>query len=776
MKKLITLIIIQFVVTAGAFGQNSFKKHYTIAGAYLDIDASVDNILQTSDQGYLMSGYIDDNVGNLLGFLLKVDEKGTKEWERFYYDFVFNHVVESGDNGFFVFGSQTSWSIGSSVTKFNSQGDVLWSKIVPNAAAGYSIDINQLNSDIIFSCSGGGGGNKLVCMDSVGNVRWAKSGIGRAASTLDGGYVFATESGGVINFIKYNAIGDTVWTKNYNDASWAFFYLTEVRRTLDGGFIIGGIVGADGCLIRTDSVGDTTWAKKYTDPFGSFELHEIVQLEDSSFVISHGSGGAAYGAGLTAIDNSGNIIWSREVQPYSTNNIGDVSISKTTDGGLVQYFYELVYPTFYGISLLKVNSEGLVCGEPPIDLPTSIGTTNPAVGVGDTLASDSISLSNYNLLEDIFFFNTISDFQVVTPPICLISVDSTSTQNKVVWEKPVTAAIDSFMVYREFGSGSYGIVGSVPYDSLSQFYDNTIGVNPNITSYRYKISAIDTCGNESQLSDYHETIHLTTNVGLSGEVNLIWDAYEGFSFSYYRILRDSTFSGDWELLDSVTSSNFTYSDNNPPSIGAAYMIEVVAPGTCTSTKAVNHNSSRSNKGTISGGSATLAPESAFLASTTQINTGQTVDFLDQSANDPSGWTWLFEGGTPAFSLAQHPVGITYDTPGMYDVTLIAANALGRDTLVKTDYIEVLPATSIQELVEQSVTLYPNPTNDRVTVELSELALPCNLEVIDLRGRTLHSHSISESGEQIDLTGLEHGIYFLSIRYAQGNIVKPVVVE
>ena len=151
MKKLITLIIIQFVVTAGAFGQNSFKKHYTISGLYLDSEASVDNILQTSDQGDLMSGYIEDDFGNYIGSLLKVDDKGTKEWERFYYDFDFSHVVESNDNGFICFGSQTS-SIGSSVTKFNSQGDVLWSKNVPSAAAAYSIDINQLNSDIIFSC------------------------------------------------------------------------------------------------------------------------------------------------------------------------------------------------------------------------------------------------------------------------------------------------------------------------------------------------------------------------------------------------------------------------------------------------------------------------------------------------------------------------------------------------------------------------------------------------------------------------------------------------
>ena len=845
MKKFIGLFLIQGLLFGGVFGQNSFKKHYAISGVYLDVETSVDNILQTSDQGYLMSGYIDDNIGNYIGFLLKVDEKGTKEWEKFYYDFGFYHVVESSDNGFIVFGSQTSWSIGSSVTKFNSQGDVLWSKVFPNVGDCISLDINQLNSDFIFSSSGA-----LVCMDSVGNVRWAKSGSGRAASTLDGGYVFASQSGGVINFIKYNAIGDTVWTKNYNDASWTFFGLSEVQRTLDGGFIIGGIVGADGCLIRTDSLGDTKWAKKYTDPFGSFELLGIVQLEDSSVVISHGSGSAAYGAGLTAIENSGNIIWSREVQPYSTNNIEGGNVSKTTDGGLVLYFLELVYPTFYGVSLLKLNSEGLICGESPIDLPTSIVPTNLTVGVGDTLASGSISLSNYNHLVEFFFFSTISDFQVVSPPICLISVDSASTKNKVVWEKPITQAIDNFMVYREFGTGNYGVVGSVPYDSLSQFYDNTVGVNPNITSYRYKISAIDTCGNESQLSDFHETMHLSINLAPNGDINLIWDAYEGFPVTYYRILRDSTFSNNWEVLDSVSNNVFIWTDINPPTNGADYVIDVIAPFGCTSTKAQDHNSTRSNRSNILGGG--VSPGANFTANFTQINTGGTIDFLDQSINNPTSWTWQFPGGSPAFSTQQNPSGIAYNTIGLYDVTLVISNAYGIDTLVKTNYIEVLsggggsapacdfiasatqvpegtpvdyldlslngptswtwllpggsPAFStvqdpvginyntagtydvtlitenvngtdtlvktayievtssigVQEYNDGQVSIYPNPANDRLTVELTQIELPCFFALKDMQGRTVYSTVVNSEKLEIDLSAYAKGIYLIRV--------------
>ena len=766
MKRILSFLLLNCIGLSAVFGQQSFKKHYSVPAGYVEFpgyDDFPDNIVQTTDNGYIMCGYYDDGIANIIGFILKINDKGNKEWEKFYYGVKFDHIVETKDFGILAYGSDTEHSLGpgGSIIKLNKFGDELWSKFLPDFRRGSSIDVNQVNEDFVFSCSGGG--IRLVCMDSVGNVRWAKSGLGKVSPTSDGGYAVLSNQ----NLIRYNANGDRIWTKNYSLPG------EFVEHTYDGGFILAG---GGGLLIKTDTAGDTLWTRSLIHPSGIGSIYDVVQLMDSSFIVTYFSTAASYEFGYSSISNSGDLLWSREIQPYSTEWMRPPNSIKTDDNGFVLLTNEKVYPEFTGGTILKFNSDGLICGEPPIDLAVSIGSAAITVGVGDTLAIDSITTMNYTPLEAVLSFTSISQFQIVTPPICLISVDSTSTQNKVVWEKPVTAAIDSFMIYREFGSGSYGIVGSVPYDSLSQFYDNTVGVNPNITSYRYKISAIDTCGNESQLSDYHETMHLTTNVGISGEVNLIWDAYEGFSFSYYRILRDSTFSGDWELLDSVTSSNFTYSDNNPPSIGAAYMIEVVAPGTCTSTKAVNHNSSRSNKGTISGGSATLAPESAFLASTTQINAGQTVDFLDQSANDPSGWTWLFEGGTPAFSLAQHPVGITYDTPGMYDVTLIAANALGRDTLVKTDYIEVLPATSIQELVEQSVTLYPNPTNDRVTIELSELALPCYLEIKDINGRLIRSERLTDTRSSADLSGLEGSVYLFRLYNSDFTHTAKVVKQ
>jgi PKD repeat protein len=63
----------------------------------------------------------------------------------------------------------------------------------------------------------------------------------------------------------------------------------------------------------------------------------------------------------------------------------------------------------------------------------------------------------------------------------------------------------------------------------------------------------------------------------------------------------------------------------------------------------------------------------------------TVTFTDLSSGNPSDWTWDFgDGGT---SYDQNPA-YTYDSPGLFTVTLTASNACGSDTEVKTDYIMV----------------------------------------------------------------------------------------
>ncbi len=179
---------------------------------------------------------------------------------------------------------------------------------------------------------------------------------------------------------------------------------------------------------------------------------------------------------------------------------------------------------------------------------------------------------------------------------CLVSV-SASNQNRIIWEKPIASNISGYNIYRNVAS-TYTLIAFHPYDSLSEYTDLSFGVDPNVTSYRYKVSVVDTCGFESGLSFYHETIHLTANLGVGGEVNLIWDDYEGASFSSYNIMLDSTGTGNYNLLASVAVGSFTYTHLTPPQDSAEYIIEVVLDSTCTSTQKANHNTTRSNKGKV----------------------------------------------------------------------------------------------------------------------------------------------------------------------------------
>lgn len=99
----------------------------------------------------------------------------------------------------------------------------------------------------------------------------------------------------------------------------------------------------------------------------------------------------------------------------------------------------------------------------------------------------------------------------------------------------------------------------------------------------------------------------------------------------------------------------------------------------------------------------LAPPAAgFTADNTVICEGEVVNFTDQSTGSPTSWMWYFDGGTPATSTDQNPSGIEYDTPGMYNVSLVATNAAGDDSTGMVDYIEVIAAPAAPTATSEEV--------------------------------------------------------------------------
>jgi PKD repeat protein len=87
------------------------------------------------------------------------------------------------------------------------------------------------------------------------------------------------------------------------------------------------------------------------------------------------------------------------------------------------------------------------------------------------------------------------------------------------------------------------------------------------------------------------------------------------------------------------------------------------------------------------------PIADFKKDIKYVCTGSSVSFQDLSwRGDPTSWQWDFPGGSPSSSTSQNPT-ITYNTPGLYDVTLTASNAGGTNSFSVTGMIVVSPATS-----------------------------------------------------------------------------------
>ena len=302
---------------------------------------------------------------------------------------------------------------------------------------------------------------------------------------------------------------------------------------------------------------------------------------------------------LTVTDESGCSISKTEYLLASTGIFGFGEVQKSNCGSADGSIEVQLYPTF---------------GETIASIEWSNGATtqniyNLVPGYYECTATQSdgcVSVFGWN----------VESFKPERPSICMVTVDSVTTTNLIVWEKPVTTSIDHYRIYRETTQvGLFQLIDTVNYASISVF--NDVVASPKTKSWRYKISAVNACGDESSLSNSHKTIHLVTEDLGSGEYKVTWDNYEGFLYNDYDLYRFTNASG-WELiLDNIPYLALPYTLDTPSSIdGLDYMIEIDPGFQCTATfgKAQDYNSSRSNKarGDFNPGSGTGDPNNSIV--------------------------------------------------------------------------------------------------------------------------------------------------------------------
>lgn len=85
-------------------------------------------------------------------------------------------------------------------------------------------------------------------------------------------------------------------------------------------------------------------------------------------------------------------------------------------------------------------------------------------------------------------------------------------------------------------------------------------------------------------------------------------------------------------------------------------------------------------------SISLAPNPSFaITGSAEGCAPLTIAYENTSTNSPDAYEWTFEGGTPASSTEANP-SVSYNTAGVYDVTLTVSNENGANTEVFADYV------------------------------------------------------------------------------------------
>jgi hypothetical protein len=229
------------------------------------------------------------------------------------------------------------------------------------------------------------------------------------------------------------------------------------------------------------------------------------------------------------------------------------------------------------------------------DVPSSYSWSNGATSVDLTgVAAGNYILTYADQAGCVGYLNVkLINEKPYQPTICLLTVDTSLIYNMVVWEKDPTQNIEGFNIYRE--TSTYSIFEKVaqrPYDLESFFQDND--ASPVDRSWRYYLTTYDACGAESQPSFVHKTIHVVANTDDLVDYELFWDNYEGIGYSSIDLFRFDDVNG-WTLVDNLPYGTNTYADTPPVISGLDYMVSFNLTDPCTSTKAQDHNSSRSNK-------------------------------------------------------------------------------------------------------------------------------------------------------------------------------------
>lgn len=169
-------------------------------------------------------------------------------------------------------------------------------------------------------------------------------------------------------------------------------------------------------------------------------------------------------------------------------------------------------------------------------------------------------------------------------------------------------------------------------------------------------------------------------------------------------------------------------------------------------------------------------------SITHIINGNQVQYFGSSPQNPTQWSWFFNGGTPLTSSQQNPI-ITYNTPGTYICALSVSGGPNNCSAALSNKQDTVTITStgLNENVSVDEMKIIRQGNQHICIFSSTVSREVELTLVDIRGRVLqqlYEGRLQAGNNQILLqTGqLPSGSYILRAVYEGGQLSRKFVTD
>ncbi len=167
----------------------------------------------------------------------------------------------------------------------------------------------------------------------------------------------------------------------------------------------------------------------------------------------------------------------------------------------------------------------------------------------------------------------------------------------------------------------------------------------------------------------------------------------------------------------------------------------------------------------------------FTCSESTPMNGQTITLTSASTNNPLIQKWTI---TPAnytllnnTTLNDGVIQLKFSKIGSYSVKLWVQNTNGSDSIVKSNFINVMPATKISNIELQEIKMFPNPCNSFVNINNNLNGL---VQLLNLEGQEMNTWVKSEQNLNIDLTAFKSGVYFIKLQTENGWMTQKLIIS